>query len=254
MDAKIGDWVVTPRQGKPVEINALWYSNLRIMMLVAQRAGDAARAAQFAAMAARAETAFKPAFWNEHGQCLHDVVSDQGKGDGLIRPNQCIAVSVPFSPIDAATQKAVITAVQKVLLTPMGLRTLAPGSPGYHGRCAGDQRARDMAYHQGTVWPWLIGPFVSGYVKVHGNTPSARKEAMAFIEPFKAHLRQAGLGSISEIADAEPPHTPRGCPAQAWSVAEVFRAYWEDILAQAPAWPHESAAPAAPAERSALKV
>ena len=126
-----------------------------------------------------------------------------------------------------------------------------PGSPAYHGRCAGDQRARDMAYHQGTVWPWLIGPFVTGYVKARGAAgpaalSAARQEAAALLSPFRAHLHKAGLGSISEIADGDAPHAPRGCPAQAWSVAEVLRSYYEDVLAKAPPWPHETQVSAAP--------
>ncbi len=252
MDAKIGDWVVTPRQGKPVEINGLWYSNLRIMALVARHAGDTARAAVFTTMADRVAGVFQKTFWNERTQCLHDVIGDDGRGDGLIRPNQCVAVSVPFSPLDETTQQKLIATVQKFLVTPIGLRTLAPGNPGYHGRCAGDQRARDMAYHQGTVWPWLMGPFITAYVRVHGGDAAARKQAAAFLEPLKAHLREAGLGSISEIADAEPPFTPRGCPAQAWSVGEALRAYWEDVLAQAPAWPHETPPSATALPRGAV--
>src|SRR5262249_10790151 len=148
-------------------------------------------------------------------------------------PNQLLAVSLPFSPLTSEAQKGVVAACQKLLLTPLGLRTLAPGSLNYHGRCAGDQRNRDMAYHQGTVWPWLIGPFVSAYAKIRGGAragggggaQNVRVEAKAFLEPFKDPLLKAGLGSISEIADGDPPHTPRGCPAQAWSVAEVLRAY-----------------------------
>lgn len=258
MDAKIGDWVVTPRHGKPVEINALWYSNLRIMALLSTHAGDASRAAGFAALADRVQQVFQKKYFNAAAQCLFDVLADDGTPDASIRPNQVIAVAVPFSPLDSAAQKAVIAACQQYLLTPMGLRTLAapppPGSPAYHGRCAGDQRARDMAYHQGTVWPWLMGPFVTGYVKARGPAAQvqARNEARALIAPFRAHLHTAGLGSISEIADGDAPHTPRGCPAQAWSVAEILRAYYEDVLAKAPPWPHEI--PAAVPERAAAPV
>ncbi len=222
MDAKIGDWVVTPRHGKPVEINALWYSNLRIMELVAERAGDIGRAHVFSQLAQRVQGVFEKAYWNSGANCLFDVIADDGTKDPSIRPNQLIAVSLPFSPLTSESQMGVVAVCQKHLLTPMGMRTLAPGSPDYHGKCTGDQRVRDMAYHQGTVWPWLIGPFVTAYVKVRGETAAARREAAAFIEPFKGHLLKAGLGSISEIADADAPFTPRGCPAQAWSVAEVF--------------------------------
>jgi predicted glycogen debranching enzyme len=238
MDAKIGDWVVTPRHGKPVEINALWYSNLRIMALVAKGAGDATRAATFAALAQRVQAIYEKTYWNDSANCLFDVISDDGTKDPSIRPNQLIAVSLPFSPLTEEAQLGIVAVCQKLLLTPMGMRTLAPGSHDYHGRCAGDQRNRDMAYHQGTVWPWLIGPFITAYVKVRGETDAARKEAAAFIEPFKDHLRKAGLGSVSEIADGDAPFTPRGCPAQAWSVAEILRVHWEDLLNRAPAWPH----------------
>ena len=242
MDAKIGDWVVTPRHGKPVEINALWYANLRVMSLVAARANDAARAATFKQLADRVALIFEKTYFNAVTKCLNDVVADDGTPDASIRPNQLLAVSLPFSPLSSEAQVGVVAACQKLLLTPMGMRTLAPGSPSYHGRCAGDQRARDMAYHQGTVWPWLIGPFVTAYVKVRGSSAAGRQEARAFIDPFRDHLQKAGLGSISETADGDFPFTPRGCPAQAWSVAEVLRAYWEDILNRAPAWPHEEQA------------
>jgi predicted glycogen debranching enzyme len=247
MDAKIGDWVVTPRHGKPVEINALWYSNLRIMALVAKHARDAAREKAFSELAQKVESVFEKTYFNDMTRCLNDVIGDDGKPDPSIRPNQLLAVSLPFSALTSEAQKGVVATCQKLLITPMGMRTLAPppppGSPSYHGRCAGDQRARDMAYHQGTVWPWLIGPFVSAYVKIRGGTggggDNVRNEARHFLDPFKDHLTKAGLGSISEIADGDPPYTPRGCPAQAWSVGEVLRAYYEDVLNKAPAWPHE---------------
>jgi predicted glycogen debranching enzyme len=239
MDAKVGDWVVTPRHGKPVEINALWYNALRIMTLLARLAGDGGRAGAYEQLAGRAAVSFALQFWNENRKCLFDVIDDEGNKDGAVRPNQIFAVSLPFSPISPEIQASVVQVVQNQLMTPMGLRTLSPGSMGYHGRCAGDQLARDMAYHQGTAWPWLIGHFVSAYVKVHGGTAAARKEGMAFLEPFAKGFNTFGLGSICEIADGDPPFTPRGCIAQAWSVAEVLRAYWEDVLGKAPAWPHE---------------
>lgn len=239
MDAKVGDWVVTPRHGKPVEINALWYNNLRIMALVAELANDPQRSNDFATLAQQVAETFTNAFWNKASECLYDVVDDNGGKDPAIRPNQLLATSLPFSPLEMALQKKIIKTTQQHLLTPMGMRTLAPGSLGYHGRCAGDQLARDMAYHQGTVWPWLIGPFISGYVRTHQNTPEARAQARLFLVPFAEHLHKAGISSISEIADGDAPHSPRGCIAQAWSVAEVLRAYYEDVLDRAPAWPHE---------------
>ncbi|MEI8195148.1 MAG: amylo-alpha-1,6-glucosidase, partial [Phycisphaerae bacterium] len=218
---------------------ALWYNNLRVMALVAELAGDATRAREFTARADEVAENFTTMFWNKAHDCLFDVVDDAGNKDPAIRPNQLLATSLPFSPLEPELQKKIIATVEKTLLTPMGMRTLAPGSLGYHGRCAGDQLARDMAYHQGTVWPWLIGPFVSGYVHVNGHTAAAREKARGFLKPFAAHLHKAGLGSICEIADGDPPHTPRGCVAQAWSVAEVLRSYYEDVLGQAPTWPHE---------------
>lgn len=239
MDAKVGDWVVTPRHGKPVEINALWYNNLRIMSKAAALAGDSARSQSFAALADQTCSSFNEKFWNRSSECLYDVIDDDGAGDPSVRPNQVFAVSLPFSPLDDNRARKVIDNVQQSLLTPMGLRTLAPGSLGYHGRCVGDQLARDMAYHQGTVWPWLIGGFITGYVKTHGATPEAIAEAREFLKPLEKHLCDAGIGSISEIADGDTPHTPRGTPAQAWSVGEVLRCYWEDILRKAPKWPHE---------------
>jgi glycogen debranching enzyme len=191
---------------------------------------------------------FERTYYNGQTKCLNDVVGDDGRADGSIRPNQLLAVALPFSPLTLETQGAVVRACQKHLLTPMGLRTLAPGSAGYQGRCAGDQRTRDMAYHQGTVWPWLMGPFVTADVKARGGGggadggAAARREARGFIAPFGARLHKAGaggLGSICEIADGDAPHAARGCPAQAWSVGEVLRAYYEDVLGRAPRWPHE---------------
>jgi glycogen debranching enzyme len=175
-------------------------------------------------------------------------VGDDGGQDGSIRPNQLLAVALPFSPLTPARQKMVVKACQRYLLTPMGMRTLAPppppGSTAYQAHCAGDQRSRDIAYHQGTVWPWLMGPFITAYVKagVGGDVVQSRREARRFLEPLRGHLfapAAGGLGSISEIADGDAPHTPRGCPAQAWSVGEVLRAYYEDVLGKAPPWPHE---------------
>jgi predicted glycogen debranching enzyme len=243
MDAKVGDWVVTPRVGKPVEINALWYNALKIMSLVAKLAGDATRAATFASTAMRVERNFATKFFCAETDCLYDVIDDDGKGDASIRPNQLLAVSLPFTAIPNDMAKRIVATTQSRLLTPLGMRTLAPGSPNYRGRCAGDQFARDSAYHQGTAWPWLTGPFISAFVKVNGGNTDARKKAWMLLAPIEDHLMKAGLGSISEIADGDAPHTPRGCPAQAWSVGEVLRCYWEDILGKAPAWPHEMAPP-----------
>ncbi len=239
MDAKIGDEVITPRYGKPVEINALWYNALRIMAQVAGRAGDRARAASCTALADQAGVNFSAQFWNPVASCLFDVLADDGTADAQIRPNQILAVSLPFSPLPAPRAEQVVAAVEKELLTPWGLRTLAPSAPQYQGRYQGDQNARDRAYHQGTVWPWLICPFISALVKIGGGSLEARRRAWAVIEPFEGHLSEGALGSLSEIADGDAPQQPRGCIAQAWSVAEVLRCCWEDVLNHAPPWPHE---------------
>ena len=234
MDAKVGDWVVTPRQGKPVEIQALWYNALRSMEDFAARFGDAAAQKRYAKMATVARWSFNRLFWNESAGCLYDVVSD-GPPDASIRPNQILAVSLHHSMVARGRAQAIVDVVARELLTPYGLRTLAPSDPRYVGHYAGGQHARDSAYHQGTVWPWLLGPFLSAYVNVHGGTAKARTQAAKWLEPFRNHLCEAGLGQISEILDGDPPHRPRGCIAQAWSVAELLRAAMEEVFCAKPA-------------------
>ncbi len=221
MDASVGDDVVTPRHGKCVEVNAMWYCAHRIL---ADRAGDAEPgvAEEAAAAAERIAAAFNDAFWNEPLACLYDVVSP-GHADGSIRPNQVIAVSLPYSPLPVERQKAVVRVVGEKLLTPVGLRSLDPHHQAYRRRYGGSWESRDRAYHQGTVWAWLIGPFVEAYLRVNEFTPLAVARAKQWLEGFTAHLGEAGIGTISEIFDGDPPHTPRGCIAQAWSVAEVLR-------------------------------
>ena len=235
MDAKVGDWVVTPREGKPVEIQALWYNALRIMERLAAGFAEQEQAARYAALAERTRTRFLEVFWNEADGCLFDVVTDGGP-DRSIRPNQIFAVSLPHTmlPHDHAAQ--VLEMVERQLLTPYGLRTLSPRDPNYRGRYGGDPHSRDSAYHQGTVWPWLLGPFLTAYVKVHGENVDARDRANRFLHPMCAHLWQAGLGQISEIFDGDPPHNPGGCIAQAWSVAEILRAHIEDVLGKKPSF------------------
>jgi predicted glycogen debranching enzyme len=228
MDAKVGDWVVTPRHGKPVEIQALWYNALMIMRSLAERFDDPASAERFAAMAAKASDSFNARFWNEETGCLCDVISG-GSRDSSIRPNQIFAVSLPYEMLPADRARAVVEKVRQELLTPVGLRSLARGDSQYRPIYQGDVPSRDGAYHQGTVWPWLLGPFITAYVKVNNGSAEARREAEAFLAPLEAHLSDAGLGQISEIFDAEPPHLPRGCYAQAWSVAEILRAIVEDL-------------------------
>jgi predicted glycogen debranching enzyme len=228
MDAKIGDWVVTPRRGKPVEIQALWYNALCIMEALAQRFGDDTRRKRYNSMAAITKWTFNRLLWNETGGYLFDVVNG-GPPDASIRPNQILAVSLPHSMLSADRAMRVVEIVQQHLLTPYGLRSLAPSDPQYRGRYTGDGTSRDGAYHQGTVWPWLMGPFITAYIKVHGGTETARQQAAHWLAPLKDHLADAGLGHISEIFEGDAPHRPVGCVAQAWSVAEVLRAMVEDI-------------------------
>jgi predicted glycogen debranching enzyme len=230
MDAKVGDWVVTPRVGKPVEIQALWLNALRAAERFTQ---------EYRSLFERGVARFGERFWNEEGGYLHDVIDadhEPGKVDSSFRPNQIFAVGgLPFQLLVGPRARQVVDAVEQVLWTPIGLRTLAPGSPGYQPVYAGDMRARDGAYHQGTVWPWLLGPFVEAWVRVRGDTADARREARRrFLEPLLAHLNEAGLGHISEIADAEAPHVPRGCPFQAWSMGEALRLQL-DVLRVQPA-------------------
>jgi predicted glycogen debranching enzyme len=222
MDAKIGDWVVTPRAGKPVEIQALWYNALRTTQDLARSFGDAANYERFNAMAARAKESFNRRFWNEEAGCLYDVVDGESR-DGSIRPNQVLAISLRHTMLDAERAGKVLKVVERELLTPLGLRSLAPNDPRFIGRYTGDMRARDGAYHQGAVWAWLIGPFISAYLRVNGNEKSAVEQARAWLAGFNEHLLDAGLGQISEIFDGAAPHTPCGCIAQAWSVAEILR-------------------------------
>jgi predicted glycogen debranching enzyme len=221
MDVKVDDWVVTPRVGKPVEINALWYNTLKIMADFARRMRDADAAARYEALAQRVATGFADRFWYADGGYLYDVIGTPRSNDASLRPNQIFAVSLPHSPLPADRARAVVEAVGRSLLTSYGLRSLAPDHPDYVKRYGGDRWARDGAYHQGTVWGWLIGPYATAYHRATGDAAGARR----LLEPFADHLRNAGMGTISEIFDGDPPHTPRGCPAQAWSVAEVLRAW-----------------------------
>jgi len=222
MDAKCGDAVFTPRHGKPVEINALWYNALCIL---ARRLTliDPEQAVRCSDLADRVRQRFGPTFWNDRDRCLFDCVR-QTDIDASIRPNQVFAVSLPHSALSRDQQRAVVACVEEHLLTPYGLRSLSPSAPQYRGRYEGDTFSRDSAYHQGTVWAWLMGPFVEAYLRANAFSDDARRRAETILEPLINHLGQACLGSISEIFDGDPPHTPRGCIAQAWSVAEVLRA------------------------------
>ena len=227
MDAKVGDWVVTPRQGKPVEIQALWYNALRVMEHLAGKFKETMAKKNYAASADKARASFNKMFWNEEVGCLYDVVNGDAR-DGSIRPNQILAISLTNSMVSKARAKGILGMVQRELLTPRGLRTLSPRDPNYVGRYKGDPRSRDGAYHQGTVWPWLMGPYITGYVKTFGEK-AGRKFAIEWLADFQDHLNEACLGQVSEIFDGDAPHTPRGCVAQAWSVAELLRAAAEDV-------------------------
>ncbi|HEV8199859.1 MAG TPA: amylo-alpha-1,6-glucosidase [Candidatus Polarisedimenticolia bacterium] len=219
MDAKVGEWVVTPRRGKPVEVQALWINALRIASALAGRPEADWR---------RAAAAFHRRFWNPDLNCLYDVVDVDhrpGEVDDAFRPNQILAVGgLPFPVLAGEVARRVVDAVEARLLTPLGLRSLAEGSAAYAPRYEGGVPERDGSYHQGTVWPWLLGPFVEAWVRVRGGTATAVRQARErFLLPMTAHLADAGLGHVSEIADAEAPHRPRGCPFQAWSVGELLR-------------------------------
>lgn len=222
MDAKIGDWVVTPRTGKPVEIQALWFNALCIMADLSERFGDVGRQKTFLTMAAKAERSFNEQFWNEAGGCLFDVVSAAGK-DASVRPNQIFAVSLPHTMLSSARARKVVKKVESELLTPYGLRSLAPSDISYSPVYIGSPEKRDAAYHQGTVWAWLIGPFVDAYRRTHSKDARAEKHVDEILAGFKTHLSEAMIGQISEIFDGDAPHSPRGCAAQAWSVAEILR-------------------------------
>jgi len=233
MDAKVGDWVVTPRRGKPVEIQALWYNALCIMEDLARKFGDDASQKRYRNMATVASWSFNRLFWNENCGCLYDVTNG-APPDPSIRPNQIFAVSLTHSMLSPERARSVVERVKEHLLTPYGLRSLAPSDPQYRGRYTGGPAERDGAYHQGTVWPWLMGPFLTAYVKVNEGSEAARRQASEWLTPLKDHLADGGLGHLSEILDGDAPQRPAGCMAQAWSVAEVLRTLVEDVHGQRP--------------------
>jgi predicted glycogen debranching enzyme len=232
MDARVGDWVVTPRHGKPVEIQALWYNALRVMEELAAKFKDTSAKQNYAAMAKKAIASFNDKFWNEEVGCLFDVVNGETR-DASIRPNQVLAISLANSMLSKDRAASMLRVVERDLLTPRGLRTLSPNDPNYIGCYEGDPRHRDGAYHQGTVWPWLMGPYVTAYIKTFGKR-AGRKFATTWLEQFQDHFHEACLGQVSEIFDGDAPHAPRGCVAQAWSVSELLRATMEDVKKQPP--------------------
>ncbi len=233
MDAKVCDWVVTPRRGKPVEIQALWYNALCIMEDLASRFGDEAAREHYRHIATVAQRSFNQLFWNEKLGCLYDVVND-GPPDPSIRPNQIFAVSLHHSMLPRDRARSVVKKVEEHLLTPFGLRSLAPSDPQYCGCYTGAPTERDGAYHQGTIWSWLLGPFITAYIKVNGGSEEAKRQAQAWLSLLESHLAEAGLGQVSEIFEGNAPHRPCGCIAQAWSVAEILRVYFEDVRSLRP--------------------
>jgi predicted glycogen debranching enzyme len=221
MDAKVDDWVVTPRRGKPVEINALWFNALMLLAGWLREEGDPA-AMEMDGLAGRARESFNRRFWYNEGGYLYDVIDGEHGDDTACRPNQLMAISLDHPVLEQSRWKPVLDVVRERLLTPVGLRSLAPGHRDYKAQYYGDLRARDAAYHQGTVWGWLVGPFVDAWLRV---TPEDKAGARACLDGFAAHLNEAGVGTLSEIFDADEPYTPRGCIAQAWTVAEVLRVW-----------------------------
>jgi predicted glycogen debranching enzyme len=219
MDAKVDDWVVTPRRGKAVEINALWYNALCVTSAWLETAGDTTRAAQLSEQAAAVYRSFNERFWSPDLGYCYDIVDKEGGGDdSSLRPNPVLAISLPHASQDK--WQPVLNVVREQLLTPFGLRSLAPSDANYKSRYDGDLRARDAAYHEGTVWAWLIGPFFDAWLRAN---PADWETARAILAGFDSEMSEAGIGTISEVFDADPPYTPRGCIAQAWSVAEVLR-------------------------------
>jgi len=231
MDATVGNDVITPRTGKAVEIQALWYNTLRTMELLANKFEEPMLTEKYGAMANQTRQSFNEKFWNPKNGCLFDVVNEKAL-DASIRPNQIFAVSLNYTMLEKEKSQKVVDVVNRELVTPYGLRTLALGDPKFAGKCSGDSRSRDMAYHNGTIWPWLLGPYVTSYLKVNDYTAKAREQMLEnlVLPLFTVGIHQAGLGTISEIYDCDPPNAPRGCISQAWSVAEPLRAYVEDVL------------------------
>jgi predicted glycogen debranching enzyme len=232
MDAKIGEWAVTPRAGKACEVNALWYNALKTASYLGTLLGE--DISSYETLAAGVASNFEDSFWNPETDCLFDLIYRDEAGnqvkDPAIRPNQIFAVSLPYTMLSPEKEKAIVDRVEKDLLTPFGLKSLSSDHPLYKGQYRGDAMNRDTAYHNGTVWPWLLGAYVKAYLKVHGNSNSSIEYMRALLEGFDAHLEAAGIGTISEVFDGDEPHSPGGTIAQAWSVAEILRAYVEDVL------------------------
>ncbi len=236
MDARIGEWAVTPREGKACEINALWYNALKTASNLGTILGK--DTSLYETLAAGVASNFENVFWNSEANCLFDLVYQDKEGNSIkdpaIRPNQIFAVALPYTMLSPEKEKAIVDRVEKDLLTPFGLRTLSREHPSYEGHYQGDPKARDLAYHNGTVWPWLLGAYVKAYRKVNNYSKSSLEDMRALLQGFDMHLKTAGIGTISEVFDGDYPYSPGGCIAQAWSVAEIFRAYVEDVLGTKP--------------------
>jgi len=232
MDAKIGTFEVTPRRGKTCEINALWYNALRTAAHLAEHLQK--DPSTYELLAVSAKHSFTDTFWNQDDMCLFDCVGVNDDNtiikDPAIRPNQIFSVSLPYTVLPRKKEISIVRRVEKDLLTPMGLRTLSCDNVAYKGRYEGDPVSRDMAYHNGTVWPWLMGPYVSAYTKIHDHSHTSRDHASSLLRRFDEQLQDSGIGTICEICDGDYPYIPRGCISQAWSVAEILRAYVEDVL------------------------
>jgi glycogen debranching enzyme len=240
MDATVDGQPMTPRAGKAVEVQALWYTALKTMELLANRFKEKSEAEKYLQTAEKAKENFVEKFWNPERNCLFDVVNESGRDESL-RPNQIIAVTLDFSMLDDVKSEKIIDTVHHELLTPYGLRSLTKSDQRYIGIYSGDRKIRDKAYHNGTVWPWLLGPFTTAFLKTKGQSEFRSEYALKnFLLPlFSEQILKAGLGTISEIFDGDPPHTPRGCISQAWSIAEPLRAYVEDVMQVRPRYEKE---------------
>ena len=234
MDAQTNGWVVTPRSGRPVELNALWYNAVRIAADLAERFGPPDKAEDLAELATSIKAAFNRRFWNERSKCCYDVIDDHGY-DSAIRPNQLLAMSLPYPVLSADRFEPVLERVRSELLTPFGLRTLSPADPAYQAHYGGNIINRDRAYHNGSAFPWLLGSYVTAYLLVHGRGEGARSEAREILQPCIDYLLKDGLGQLCELFDGDKPHRPGGAIASAASVAEILRAYAQDVLDQQPA-------------------
>jgi predicted glycogen debranching enzyme len=229
MDAKVGGKVITARRGKPVEVNALWYNALRITADFCSEFGGIAHESRYDFLARQVFDSFNKKFWNHKALCLFDVIDGEHKDDA-VRPNQIFSISLTYPVLEFSRWKHVVEVVERELLTPFGLRTLSPMHPQYKGRYGGGLETRDHAYHQGTVWPWLMGSYVKAYLRAHGRNAKTTSYCFNILSPFLEHLEDAGLGTVSEVFDGDAPHRPNGCIAQAWSVAELIRTLSEDLL------------------------